>query len=294
MTASARERLCVADALASATARLRACGVENPSRDAMLLLSHATGVDRSRLMGHPELRLMPREVADFETCLSRRLAREPISRILGRREFWDLTLQLSAATFDPRPETEVLVEAVLDRYRAHEAPFRILDLGAGSGCILLALLKSLPQATGLGIDIDDAAVAIARRNAKDQALSLRATFEVGTWGGGLDGQWQVIVSNPPYIVDSEIKDLAPEVAEFDPVLALSGGPDGLDRYRELLPHAARLLAPDGLLALELGFGQAEAVADLLPGVGMSRVDLIKDLSGIDRCLLARHGPSKGS
>ena len=294
MTLSTRERLCVADALASATERLRGCGVENASRDAMLLLSHATGVDRSRLMGNPELRLMPREVADFETCLSRRLAREPVSRIVGRREFWDLTLQLSAATFDPRPETETLVEVLLDRYREREDPFRILDLGTGSGCILLALLKSLPQATGLGVDIDDAAVAMAKRNAKDQALSLRATFEARNWGDGLDGQWQLIVSNPPYIVDSEINELAPEVAQFDPVLALSGGPDGLGRYRELLPHVARLLASDGLLALELGFGQAEAVTKLLPGVGMIRVDLIKDLSGIDRCLLARRGPSKGS
>lgn len=294
MTPSARERLCVADALASATARLRDAGVEGAARDATLLLSHATGLERSRLMGHPDLRLMPREVADFEACLSRRLAREPVSRILGRRAFWDLTMQLSAATFDPRPETELLVEALLDRYREREDSFRILDLGTGSGCILLALLKSLPRATGLGVDIDEAAVAMAQRNAKDHGLSLRATFETRTWGDGLGGQWQVIVSNPPYIVDEEIKQLAPEVARFDPALALSGGPDGLDRYRELLPHAARLLAPDGLLALELGFGQAKAVTGLLADVGMVRVEVMKDLAGIDRCLLARRGPGRGS
>ncbi len=277
----------VDDVLGSAILRLREAGVEGPRRDAALLLAGATGLERSRLMAHPETRLRPAELAAFDTMIGRRAAREPVSRILGRRAFWSLELTITRDTLDPRPETEILVEAVAARLSGRPRPLRILDLGTGSGCILLALLTELAQAEGQGVDISDGALAVARDNARALGLAQRATFEAGDWGREVTGSWQAIVSNPPYIVKSEISDLAPEVADHDPPQALSGGVDGLDAYRVLLPEAARLLAPDGLLALELGWNQSEAVARLAEDAGFDVQDCVKDLSGHQRCLIAR-------
>ncbi len=181
------------------------------------------------------------------------------------------------------------------------APLSVLDLGTGSGCLLLALLSELPAATGLGLDISAAALEVARRNARNLGLSDRAQFEVGDWAGDWPGgwsgdsaarladSWQVIVSNPPYIPDSEIGDLAPEVARYDPKLALIAGSDGLDAYRKLLPRAARLLERGGVLALEVGRGQQDAVTGLLAASGLTLLSRYRDLGGIERCLLATCG-----
>jgi release factor glutamine methyltransferase len=278
--------------LTAAAARLSAAGVEDPRRDARLLIAAAIEAGPAQLIAHPERALDGAEAARIEASLARRAAREPVSRILGRRGFWNLELEITPDTLDPRPDSETLVAAVLERIGAQGlvgAPLSVLDLGTGSGCLLLALLSELPAARGLGLDISAAALAVARRNARKLGLFHRARFALGDWGSGLDGSWQLIVSNPPYITEGEIEDLAPEVARYDPRLALTAGPDGLDAYRKLLPQAARLLEPGGMLALEVGCGQQDAVTALLAATGFIELGRYRDLGGIERCLLATCG-----
>jgi release factor glutamine methyltransferase len=281
-------------ALDQAAARLRAAGIEGARRDARILLAAALGIEPSRILAYPERPLSPAEAAAAERLIARRAAREPISRILGRREFWGLELEISQDTLDPRPDSEALVGAVFERLKSHPAPLRILDLGTGSGCLLLALLSELPQAEGVGLDVSPGALAVASRNATAHGLTARAQFVAGDWRqdgwtGHIPGPWQAIVSNPPYIVVDDIEDLAPEVARFDPRVALEAGPDGLASYRILIPTAAQLLAPGGLLALEFGAGQGDPVGSLLARAGFEAPVLIPDLSGTPRCAIATKG-----
>ena len=282
----------VARTLTAAAVRLKEAGVEDPRRDARLLIAAAIEAGPERLIAEPERVLEDGEAARIEASITRRAAREPVSRILGRRGFWSLELEITPDTLDPRPDSETLVAAVLARIEAQGlvgAPLTVLDLGTGSGCLLLALLSELPAATGLGLDISAAALEVARRNARKLGLSERARFAVGDWGAGLGGSWQLIVSNPPYITDGEIGDLAPEVARYDPRLALTAGSDGLDAYRKLLPRAASLLGRGGMLALEVGRGQQDAVTALLAASGLTPRGRYRDLGGIERCLLASRG-----
>ena len=282
----------VARTLTAAAVRLKEAGVEDPRRDARLLIAAAIEAGPERLIAEPERVLEDGEAARIEASIARRAAREPVSRILGRRGFWSLEFEITPDTLDPRPDSETLVAAVLARIEAQGlvgAPLTVLDLGTGSGCLLLALLSELPAATGLGLDISAAALEVARRNARKLGLSERARFVVGDWGAGLGGSWQLIVSNPPYITDGEIGDLAPEVARYDPRLALTAGSDGLDAYRKLLPRAASLLGRGGMLALEVGRGQQDAVTALLAASGLTPRGRYRDLGGIERCLLASRG-----
>lgn len=272
--------------LARMTARLAAAGIEGARRDARLLLTQALAAEPSLAITQPERTLNEAELARVEALIARREKHEPVSRILGRREFWSLTFGITPHTLDPRPDSETLVRALLDRIEDKNAPLHILDLGTGSGCLLLALLSELPAAHGLGVDISEAALRTARENAQSLGLGGRVQFLRGAWAEGLAGSWQVIVSNPPYIKDQEFEELAPEVAQFDPRLALAAGPDGLDAYRMLAPQAARLLAPGGLLALEIGIGQQESVGALLLEAGLTLLDRVRDLGDIERCLLA--------
>ncbi|MEQ8402438.1 MAG: peptide chain release factor N(5)-glutamine methyltransferase [Roseitalea porphyridii] len=275
--------------MAEASRRFAAAGVEEPRRDARLLVCRLLGGGPELLLGHPDRVLDATEAARIETAVVRRAAREPVSRILGQREFWSLSFTLNSETLDPRPDSETLVEAVLAALADRKAPLRLLDLGSGSGCLLLALLSELPQASGVGIDISAAALLIAEENARQLNLQDRAVFRERSWDGGLvgdDGFWDVIVSNPPYIATAEIAGLAPEVAGYDPPAALDGGPDGLAAYRRLIPAAAAVLAPEGLVALEIGHGQAEAVEGLLKAAGLLPQRRAADLSGNERCLLA--------
>jgi release factor glutamine methyltransferase len=228
-------------------------------------------------------------VKAIDALAQRRLAREPVARILGRKEFWSLPLDVSAAVLVPRPETETLVEAALDfvvRGGLRMEPLRILDVGTGSGALMLALLHELEQAHGTATDISAAALSVARANAKRLNLASRCTFVECNIADGVSGPFDLIVSNPPYIVQAEIATLDPEVRDYDPKLALDGGGDGLDAYRAIARNARRLLAPGGRLIVELGAGQGPAVSALFADVGLKVTGVRDDLAGVPRALSA--------
>jgi release factor glutamine methyltransferase len=273
--------------MAEIAARLAAAGIEDARSDAWLLLAAASGRARAELLAGAVAQLSAEQEARAAALVRRREAREPIAYILGEKEFWSLRFDVGPAVLIPRPETETVVEAVLGEIAARTAPLHILDLGTGSGCLLLALLTELPNATGLGIDDSAAALAIARRNAIRLNLADRSEFRWGRWGEGLAGRFDVIVSNPPYVAEGEWHGLQPEIREFEPKAALVAGLDGLDAYRALAPHGARLLAPDGLCALEIGHGQGDAVAAILARHKLAVSKRWRDLAGIERCLVAR-------
>jgi release factor glutamine methyltransferase len=233
-------------------------------------------------------RVLDEQRADHvRLTLGRMAEREPLSRILGRREFWSLEFALSVETLDPRPETETIVEAVMRRVRDREAPLRFLDLGTGTGCILRSRLSEISAAAGFGVDIALGAAITARRNAIALGLAERAHFLVGDWGAALTGAFDVIVSNPPYISHTALADLPREVAFHDPRLALDGGPDGLDAYRSFVPELPRLLKPGGVFACEVGMGRAPAVAAMLRAGGLTIEGCECDLAGVTRCVVAR-------
>jgi release factor glutamine methyltransferase len=267
------------------TARFAQAGIDNPRLDARVLIGDALGIEPSMLFARRGDAFPEERRAALEIMVKRRLAHEPVSRIRGRREFWGLDFEVTSATLDPRPDTETLVEAALRR-RKPGKPARILDLGTGSGCILIALLSAWPEAHGVGIDASMDAVTVATRNAARQGISARAKFQHGIWCDGVTDRFDVIVSNPPYIADHEISTLAPEVAKFDPPLALCGGEDGLDAYRQFAPKLAARLAPQGAIFLEVGQGQAEAVAAILRAHYLPRTAFYLDLGGIARVIAA--------
>jgi release factor glutamine methyltransferase len=273
--------------LGEAASKLSRAGFAEPRRAARRLVASTLDLTPAELLGHSEQVLDEQQTGRVRRALDRMAAREPLSRILGRREFWGLEFALSDDTLDPRPETETVVEAVLRRVLDRDAPLRFLDLGAGTGCILLALLSEFPAATGFGVDIAPDAVMTARRNAAALGLGERAHFLVGDWGTAISGRFDVIASNPPYIADAALANLAPEVALYDPCLALDGGADGLGAYRSLVVDLARLLEPKAVLAIEVGFSQAPAVAAMLQASGLAIDGCERDLAGIARCVVAR-------
>lgn len=275
----------VGEVLSGGAGRLAAAGVPEPRREARLLLAHALGVETAVVLGYPE-----RPVGDasrFEELIERRAAREPLSHLTGHREFWSLDFTVTPDTLDPRPDSETVVEAALKRFTGRAAPASILDLGAGTGCLLLALLHELPDAAGVGVDILPAAVEVARGNAEKLGLGGRARFFVGDWGAALAGPFELIVANPPYIPTGEIAGLQREVAQYEPRRALDGGPDGLEGYRELAGDVARLLAPGGTAILEFGMGQADDVGHILEAAGLPVEEFAADLSGTSRCAICR-------
>lgn len=267
---------------------LKAAGVASPVLDARMLVEAAAGVTRLDIVTDPYRVVDADARATLDALTARRAAREPLAYILGVREFWSLSLAVSPAVLTPRPETETVVDAALAALPA-ESPARVLDLGTGSGAILLALLKERPAATGVGVDRSPAALAVAQANATALGLGARVTFLEGDWGQGLEGPFDVVVSNPPYIVAGEIDGLAPEVARHEPRLALDGGPDGLDAYRALLPDVARLLRPGGRFMLEIGRGQDGDVLALARAAGLEPEAVKPDLAGVGRVVLG-HKP----
>jgi release factor glutamine methyltransferase len=275
------------EALALATQTLEAAGVEEPRREARLLLMAGLTLDLTALVLR-ETQPIGEAAPALAAMLARRAAREPLSRILKVREFFGLDLTLGPDTLDPRPDTEVLVEAALEALADTPAP-RLLDLGTGTGAILLALLHARPDATGLGIDIALGAVDVARGNAAALGLAPRARFEVGDLFAPVAGEppFHAILSNPPYIPAADLATLDPEVRLYDPARALDGGPDGLDFYRAITSAAPAHLAPGGLLGFEVGKGQAEAVAALMAAAGFAGIARHADLAGIARVVLGR-------
>ncbi|MBI3452360.1 MAG: peptide chain release factor N(5)-glutamine methyltransferase [Rhodospirillales bacterium] len=276
----------VGDALRGAGARLRAGGIEAPPLEARLLVAAALAEPAERLIARPERDMPAAAAVRLEEFLGRRLAHEPMAYILGQREFWSLPFAVTPATLIPRPDSETVVAAALAAVPDRRRALRVLDLGTGSGCLLLALLAELPAAEGVGIDIDPAALAIAEANARGLGFAARARWAHDDWGRGLDERFDLIVSNPPYIPDAAIDTLAPDVRDYEPRRALSGGADGLGAYRALAPHAARLLAPAGIVAVEIGLGQASAVEAILVGAGLVPAGRRLDLAGIERCIWA--------
>lgn len=284
-TAASGNGASVAVVLAAATRRLAAAGIEHARLDARLLVARATGVAVEELIRDPERALSPQEHQALEGLVGRRAGREPLAHITGRREFWSLDLAVSREVLTPRPESETLVEAILERLPDRAGACRVLDLGTGCGCLLLALLSELANATGVGVDRSEAAVSVARSNAWRLGLAGRAGFAVGHWGAAVRGRFDVVVCNPPYVPTGQLSRLMPEVSANEPRLALDGESDGLAAYGPVLADMRRLMAPHGLGGLEIGQGQRRAVATLAQGAGLSLAGVRRDLSGIERCLI---------
>jgi release factor glutamine methyltransferase len=276
--------LSVAAAIDETVKRLAAAGIEEARREARLLLAEATGWEAASIVAHPERELNEHQADRLAELLRRRAAREPLSRILGWREFWSLRFALGPDTLDPRPDSETLIEAAL-ALAGRNRTLSVLDLGTGSGCLLLAFLNEVPNARGLGIDLSQGAIAIAETNARSLGLAGRVRFRQGDWGTDLPEHFDLVLCNPPYIPEGDIASLAPEVARFDPLLALAGGPDGLDAYRRLSDELPRLLLPGGSAIVEIGAGQAPAATAILAAGGLVPSGSRADLAGTMRCLI---------
>jgi len=267
--------------LREATTRLKAAGIAGARGDARSLIAEALNLSRADLFLEASRTVSSDELTSIEAMIDRRARREPVARILGHREFWGLEIQLSEATLEPRPDSEIVVEAVLNAFATRlQEPLRILDLGTGSGCLLLALLSEMPNAQGTGLDLAPLAVETAAGNAERLGLGKRASFMVSDWGAVLEPgrRFDVIISNPPYIADDVLASLAPEVREHDPYLALSGGADGLEAYRKLAPLLGAHLAENGLAALEIGYDQGESLPALMRENGLEADAPLADLT----------------
>jgi len=265
---------------------LSLAGFEEPRRQARRLVALALAVSPADLFGDPDRGVDEQQLLQLKDMLSRIVEHEPLSRILGRREFWGLEFTLSAATLDPRPASETIVEAVLRRKPHRKEPLRLFDMGTGTGCLLLALLSEFSAATGFGVDVAEAAVRTAIGNAARLGFAERASFFVGDWAAAVSEKFDAITANPPYIASANLPLLPPEVARHDPWRALDGGADGLASFRVIARGLSRLLAPDGIFATEIGVDQADQVASILKADGLVVDGIEKDLAGIPRCVIA--------
>lgn len=274
----------VQTALDRSAARLAEAGVEHPRLEARLLLAHALGVAQETLLRD---RAAPVDAGPLAPLVERRRAGEPLAYILGRREFWGLPFAVSPAALVPRPDSETLIEAAIatlpDRARVRS----VLDLGTGTGCLLLAALHEFPAAIGIGIDRAEAAAALARRNAAMLGMQARAAFVCADWADALAGQFDLVLANPPYIPTAVIAGLAPAVARYEPRSALDGGVDGFFAFRRIIPALPRLLVAAGAAILEIGVGQAERVTALGRESGLDPVAVHPDLNGIPRAVVLR-------
>ncbi len=271
-----------------AQTRLKAAGIDSPSIDARLLLEASTGAGRVDILTDPYRVVDADKIAALDAMIERRLKREPVSRILGKKGFWKIMLNVTPDVLSPRPDTETLLDVIVRAFPPHRA-FEMVDLGTGSGAILLATLMERAGARGVGTDISTEAIAVARENAANLDLNGRCTFIRTDWAAGFaDDSFDLVVSNPPYIPTGDIPGLDPEVREHDPHLALDGGPDGLQPYRDLAPEIARILRPEGVFAVEIGWDQGEAVKALFEAAGFTGVKVVKDLGDRDR--VVTNGP----
>lgn len=267
--------------LCEAGGRLRAAGLEAPRAEARHLLAHALGTTAEALLRDPRAPVPPAAAAGFRDLVRRRAARVPLAHLTGRAGFWTLDLEVSPATLIPRPDSEALVEAAL----AGPPPRRVLDLGTGTGALLLAVLAEVPEATGVGVDLRPEAAALASRNAARHGLAGRAAFLAGDWAAAIAARFDLVLCNPPYIPTGEIPGLMPEVAAHEPASALDGGLDGLAAHRAVIAELPRLLAPGGRAVLEIGAGQAGAVGALAGAAGLRLLAVRPDLGGVPRAMV---------
>jgi release factor glutamine methyltransferase len=283
----------VADAVRQATRELEGAGIDGAGTDARRLVAAVLDLSAAQLLGRRGQLLSADQARRLRGYLDRRRMREPVSRILGERDFYGRSFTISPATLDPRPDSETLIEAALDLARAEgwlAAPLRLLDVGTGSGCLLLTLLCELPAATGVGTDINQSALEVARANARRLGLADRAQWLEADALDGIAGSFNMLIANPPYIRSGEIAALEPEVRRFDPIAALDGGADGLESYRRIAAGIPTVI-PDGWVVLEVGYDQADAVVGLLASGGCpiapGTVKLYRDVAGRRRCVAAK-------
>ena len=271
--------------LCRAGRHLRAAAIPGPRMEARLLLAHAAGTTPEALLRDPRAPVPPAAAADFAALLRRRLDGAPMAFLTNHQGFWTLDLHCTPDTLIPRPDSETLIEAALDAFRERGVVRRVLDLGTGTGALLLAALAEFPKAAGIGVDLSPGAASLAQRNAARNGLSGRAAFLAGDWAAALVGRFDLVLSNPPYIESSAIAGLMPEVSRHEPRAALDGGADGLDAYRALAATLPGLLTPGGRAVLELGIGQAPSVTALMAAAGLTAVALRDDLGGVARALV---------
>ena len=262
-------------------------GIETAALDARLLLQAACDVSHEAIVAEPENTASAAEAASYRATIARRTSRQPVSRILGTREFFGRPFLLAPSVLDPRPDTETVIDAVLQRFRDRR-PFRFLDLGTGSGIIAITLLCELPAAQAVATDISDAALSVARANAARHGIADRLSLVHASWLDGVEGRFDLVVSNPPYIPLGEIEGLAPEVRGHDPRLALDGGPDGLEAYRRIAAGAGAKLAPGGVVMVEIGCGREQQVSTILARHGFHGESVRNDIAGRPRCLAFQH------
>ena len=279
----------VSTALDRAAQRLAGAGIDRALHEARLLLAHLTGLSQARQIADPDHILGDDAQTQFEDLIARRESHEPISHLTGEREFWSLPFSVSSAVLDPRPDSETLVAAALENLPDPDRAYSVLDLGTGSGCLLLSVLKNRPKARGIGIDVSPEALRIAVQNADRLDLSQRACFVCGDWGIAVNGLFDLILCNPPYIATHDLVKLAPEVVRYEPRIGLDGGADGLAAYRNLLPQLSRLLRSDGVAMVEIGAGQPADVAAIAKKFGLRVSQVYRDLAGIQRCLAVTCG-----
>lgn len=275
-------------ALIETSSRLHESGSTTPELDALLLLCHVTGKDRIGVYATPHQALTSEQYATFENHVGRREKAEPMAYILGEKGFWEFDLKVRKGVLIPRPDTESLVEAILAKFKDRTQPLKLLELGVGTGAIILSLLHELPQATGIGVDVSDDALACATENAATNGLDNRLALRKSSWFDEvIESGFDVVVSNPPYIKTDDIPNLMRDVAHHEPSLALDGGTDGLDAYRHIIAEAPAKLKQGGLLAFEIGFDQADDLKKLLAASGkFGDAEVVQDLADHDRVVLA--------
>ncbi|WP_019962293.1 peptide chain release factor N(5)-glutamine methyltransferase [Woodsholea maritima] len=266
------------------TTRLLHAGIDEAEEEVRRLILALEGMSASRLITDPDYELDADNLARLECWIKRREAREPLSQILGCQAFWTLDLKVTRDVLTPRADSEALIEAALKRRPDRVPAYRFLDLGTGSGALILALLSEYPKATGVGVDLSPEALAVARENMRLTGLEARCEMRQGCWADGLSGPFDLIISNPPYIAHEVIASLDPEVRDFEPHLALDGGADGLDPYPHLFREARRLLAPKGVGVYEIGYDQGARAQEIAHQAGFQDVEIVKDLGGRDRAI----------
>lgn len=279
--------LTIGSVLKLAASKLSAVGIQNPNLDSKILLCHVAGIDPGSLFSKTDQELNVKTLKSFEELVQRRLLREPVSHLIGQREFWSLAFDVSADVLDPRPASETLIQAATDLVGNKEKLISALDIGTGSGCLIISLLTELPFAKGVGIDISEPALIIARRNAERNLVHNRIKFFNSFWGENLSEDFDVILCNPPYISENQRGSLEPEVCDYEPECALFGGHDGLKAFRQLAPIIYRVLKPDGFAIVECGRGQAQSVIKIFSNADLKHVETRLDLDGIERCCIFR-------